>query len=132
MKDSHNYSHPFRDALSVVTVIIVLLLSSCHRNNDPLIGRWTVEKVNVEFNEQIATPEMVRQYGELEKGNVIEITKDSVLTFVTEGDTLTGFCSLRGAQLYFDGKFFGKIENGILATEISTPLGKIVTKYHRK
>ena len=107
------------------------MISSCLRHDDSIIGRWTVEKVNVEFNEHIATPEMVNQYGELEKGNVVEIASDSVLTFITDGDTLRGQCSLRGTQLYCDGKLFGQIDNGVLVTENPTPLGKIRVVYRK-
>jgi hypothetical protein len=90
-----------------------------------------VEKVNVEFNEQIATPEMVRQYGELEKGNVIEIAKDSIISLISEGDTLTGRCSLKGNQLFMDGTPFGRYENGTIHTESSTPLGIIKVVYKK-
>ena len=85
----------------------------------------------MEFNEHIATPEMVSQYGELEKGNVVEIASDSVLTFISDGDTLRGQCSLRGTQLYCDGKLFGQIDNGVLVTENPTPLGKIRVVYRK-
>lgn len=112
-----------------LAITAVLLLASCHRTNDPLIGRWTVEKVNVEFNERIATPEMVRQYGEMEKGNVIEIGQDSTLVFVSDGDTVIGKCSLKGSQLFCDGKLFGSLEGGTLTTENITPLGKVVVYY---
>lgn len=85
----------------------------------------------MEFNEQIATPEMVRQYGEMEKGNVIEICKDSVLTFISEGDTLRGRCSLRGFQLSCDGKPFGRYENGYIETEAVTLLGMVRVVYKK-
>ena len=110
-------------------VSLFLFLPSCHRTNDPLIGRWTVEKVNVEFNEQIATPEMVRQYGEMEKGNVIEIGQDSTLVFVSDGDTVGGKCSLEGSQLFCDGKLFGSLEGGKLITQNKTPIGTIEVVY---
>lgn len=115
----------------MVAVIMVLLLSSCHRNDDPLFGRWVVEKVNVEFDENKSTPEMVRQYGEMERGNVLEITNDSMLTFVTGCDTLRGQCSLRGESLYFDGSFFGLFKDGVITTEILTPLGKVRVSYKK-
>ena len=115
----------------VLAITAVLLFASCHRASDPLIGRWTVEKVNVEFNEQIATPEMVRQYGELEKGNVIEIAKDSIISLISGGDTLTGHCSLKGNQLFMDGIPFGGYENGTIHTESSTPLGLIKVVYKK-
>ena len=118
-----------RDA-GFVVVLLALLLSSCHRD-DPFIGHWTVDRVNVDFNEQIATPEMVRQYGELEKGNVIEITKDTVLTFIADGDTLKGHCSLRGNQIIVEGKAFGRYENGLIETETKTPLGNIKVVYRK-
>lgn len=114
-----------------IVALLFLLLASCHRGDDPLIGRWTVEKVNVEFNENIATPEMVRQYGELEKGNVIEISKDSLLTFISDGDTLRGQCSLKGTQLYCNGKLFSQIDDGTLITETSTPIGKVKVRYRK-
>ena len=115
-----------------ILVLFAVLLSSCYRTDDPLIGRWTVERVNVEFDEHRATPEMVKQYGELEKGNIIEITNDSVLTLITGGDTLTGRCALKGTQLICDGQPFGLFEKGKIQTETGTPLGKIVVIYRRK
>ena len=113
------------------SLILLLFLCACTGKQDPLIGRWTVEKVNVEFNEQIATPEMVRQYGELEKDNVIEIAKDSIISLISEGDTLTGRCSLKGNQLFMDGIPFGRYENGTIHTESSTPLGIIKVVYKK-
>ena len=111
-------------------------VTSCHRTDDPLIGLWTVEKVNVEFNEQIATPEMVRQYGEMEKGNVIEINKDSVLTYISEGDTIRGKCLLKGEKsyrdgdlLFVDGDFQVRYSKGFLQTESLTPWGKMIVTY---
>ena len=112
-----------------LAITTVLLLASCHRTSDPLIGRWTVEKVNVEFNESIATPEMVRQYGELEKGNVIEISQDSMLTLISDGDTLKGKCQLKGSQLYCDEQLFGSLEGGKMITKNKTPIGTIEVVY---
>ena len=114
-----------------LSMLFIVFMSACHRD-DPFIGRWTVEKVKVDFNEQIATPEMVRQYGELEKGNIIEISKDSVLTFIADGDTLRGECSLQGTQILLDGKSFGRYENGTLQTESHTPLGDVKVIYKRE
>ena len=109
----------------------IALFFSCHRNTDPFFGRWTVEKVNVDFDEHIASPEMVKQYGEMEKGNVIEISKDSTLMFISEGDTLKMHCVLEGKQILCDGNPFGYYENGVIQTESSTPLGKIIVIYSK-
>lgn len=112
-------------------VLLLVLFSSCERKAGSLIGRWEVEKVNVDFDESIATPEMVRMLGEIENGNVIEISKDSLLMFVSDGDTLRASCSLRGETLYFDGRPFARFSDGELVTEDVTPLGRVTVKYKR-
>lgn len=116
-------------SFSVLMAVFVLILSSCRRNDDTLVGRWTVEKVNVEFREDLATPEMVRQYGMLEQDNVIEISRDSVLTLVSGGDTLRGKCSLQGGSLYCDGSLFGQVKDGVLITETPSPIGTVKVVY---
>ncbi|MBR3710639.1 MAG: hypothetical protein IKM99_06705 [Bacteroidales bacterium] len=130
MKNPRFFSHPVMDAL-VVAVIMVLLLSSCHRNDDPLFGRWVVEKVNVEFDENKSTPEMVRQYGEMERGNVIEIGKDSSMIFISDGDTSWGKIGGKGEALFYDGVLFGQFKDGVIITETSTPIGKVRVSYKK-
>ena len=127
--ESLYHPHPVRDAMSVAMMLV--LLASCHRNQDPFFGRWTVEKVNVEFREDLATPEIVRQIGALEKDNILEIAKDSVLTLITDGDTLRGLCSLRDGQLYVEGTPLGWYEQGRIYTETLTPLGKVKVVYSK-
>ena len=117
--------------LGLLFLLLLCSFSSCDRKNDALIGRWTVEKVNVDFDENIATPEMVRMLGEIEKGNVVEISKDSLLLFISDGDTMRSSCSLRGETLYFDGKPFARFSDGELVTEDVTPLGRVTVKYKR-
>ncbi len=119
-----------------LSLILLLFLCACTGKQDPLIGRWTVEKVYVDFDEHRSNPEMVRQYGELEKGNVIEITKDSILTLVSGGDTLRGKCLLKGEQAYRDGdvlfssgNYVVRYEKGSLQSESITPLGRVVVTY---
>ena len=124
--------HPhFVRAASSLALLLIMLFPSCGRNDDPFIGRWVVEKVHVEFNENGSTPEMVRQLGEMEKGNVIEISSDSVLCLISDGDTLKGLCSLHGTQLTFGGKPFGTLERGRIRTETDTPLGKVGVCYKK-
>lgn len=85
----------------------------------------------MDFDENIATPEMVRMLGEIEKGNVVEISKDSLLLFISDGDTMRSSCSLRGETLYFDGRPFARFSAGSLVTEEDTPLGKVTVRYYR-
>ena len=115
----------------MMLVLVILLLASCHRHGDSLVGRWTVDRVNVEFNEHVATPEMVRQYGVLERDNLIEIHSDSTLTFIADGDTLRGRYAIKDGALYLDGKRFGHLQGEVLTTETSTPIGKITVDYRK-
>ena len=107
----------------------LLLLASCAPKDDPFFGHWTVDKVNVDFDVDWATPEMVRQYGSMEKDNVIMISNDSVLTLVMDGDTMQGNCSLQGTRVFVDGEPWGWFEEGIIKTETSTPMGYVKTSY---
>ena len=114
-----------------VALLLLFIATACHRHTDPLVGRWTVDRVNVEFDESKITPEMVRQYGEVEKGNIIEIGKDSTLLFISDGDTLKGKFSLNGAQLNVEQNPFGRFEDGKIETETVTPLGVIKITYRK-
>ena len=109
--------------------LLLLLLASCAPKDDPLFGRWTVDKVQVDFDVDWATPEMVRQYGSMEKNNVIMISADSVLTLVMDGDTMQCRCSLRGSQILCDGEPWGVFEEGVIKTETFTPMGYLKTSY---
>ena len=115
--------------IRVLIGLLLLLLASCTPKDDLFFGRWTVDKVQVDFNEDWATPEMVRQYGSMEKNNVIMISPDSVLTLVMDGDTMQGRCSLRGSQILCDGEPWGVFEEGIIKTETFTPMGYLKTSY---
>ena len=107
------------------------MLASCAPKDDPFFGRWTVDKVQVNFDVDWATPEMVRQYGSMEKNNVIMISADSVLTLVMDGDTMQGRCSLRGSQILCDGEPWGVFEEDVIKTETFTPLGVVKASYRK-
>ena len=110
---------------------VLLFLASCAPDEDPFFGCWTVDKVNVDFDAEGATPEMVRQLGTMEKNNVVIITADSVLTLVSDGDTIRYRCSLCGNQILCNGVRWGCFENGILKTETSTPIGSVKVSYKK-
>lgn len=109
----------------------LLLLAACGPKEDPFFGRWTVDKVNVEFDEEWATPEMVRQVGAMEKNNVVIITSDSLLTLVNEGDTIQYHCSLNGGQIFCDGEPWGSFERGTITTKTSSPMGSVKVLYKK-
>ena len=115
----------------VLIGVALVLLCACGHTDDPFIGRWTVDKVNVEFDEEWATPEMVRQVGAMEKNNVVVITADSSLMLVNEGDTARYRCSLRGNQILCNGEPWGWFADGAIKTETSSPMGGVKVLYKK-
>ena len=111
-----------------------LLLVACHHNpTESLIGTWTVDKVNVQFDERHSTPELVKQMGEMERQNVITISKDSILTFKGLEENYQGIVSLSGdGTLLRDGMVFGIWKDGEIITRTDSPIGEVVVKYRKK
>lgn len=109
------------------------LLTTCRNNaTDSLIGTWTVDKVNVQFDEQRTTPELVKQIGEMEKHNIITISKDSILTFKGLDFDWESRLSLKGNHtLYCDDREFGTWDEGRIVTLIDSPIGEVVVTYRK-
>ena len=113
---------------------LAVALVACHRNpTDSLIGTWTVDKVNVQFDERHSTPELVKQMGEMERQNVITISKDSVLTFKGLEESHQGRVSLKSdGILIFGNAVFGQWKEGQIVTRTDSPIGEVVVKYRKK
>ena len=112
---------------------LAVALAACHRNpTDSLIGTWTVDKVNVQFDERHSTPELVKQMGEMERQNVITISKDSILTFKGLDENYQGRVSLQNERtLLFEGAVFGQWKEGQIVTSVDTPIGEVVVTYKK-
>ena len=110
---------------------LAALVCACHPKTDPLIGTWTVSKVNVQFDEQRNTPELVKQMGEMEKQNVITIDNDSILTFKGLDEEWQDRISLKNDTLLRNGKTFGTWKDGAIVTRSNSPLGEVVVTYKK-
>lgn len=114
------------------TLGCLFLLAACSQKPASLIGLWTVSKVNVQFDENRTTPELVKQVGEMEKQNTLSINSDSLLVFKGLDETWEGRLTLsQGTIIYCDGKLFGEWNNGEIITRTDSPLGEIVVTYQR-
>ena len=113
--------------------VLAVLLAACTSKPDTLIGDWTADKVTVQFDENHATPELVKQVGEIEKQNRISISGDSTLVFKSlDGETQGRVTVDQHGVIYCDGQKFGIWENGIIITTVTSPLGEITVKYQKK
>ena len=109
------------------------MLCACHHMSDPLFGIWAVDKVNVQFDEQHSTPELVKQIGEMERQNVISIAADSTLTFKGMDTEWQDKMSLRSdGTLICNGESFGIWKDGCITTKTTSPLGEVVVRYKKE
>ena len=115
----------------IFLLALAAMLSACHPKADPLIGTWTVSKVNVQFDEQRSTPELVKQVGEMEKQNIITIDSDSILTFKGLDEEWQSRISLKNDTLLRNGKTFGIWKDGTIVTCNGSPLGEVVVTYKK-
>ena len=112
---------------------LTAMLCACHPKADPFFGTWTASKVNVQFDEQRNTPELVKQVGEMEKQNIITINNDSILTFKGLDEEWQGRISLqKDGTMLREGTAFGTWKNGEIITRSGSPLGVIVVTYRKE
>ena len=114
-------------------VAFASLLAACSSKPDSLIGNWKADKVNVQFDENRATPELVKQIGEIEKQNRISISTDSILFFSHQDGKMQGRMTLdKQGVIMCDGQKFGLWKEGKVVTETPSPLGIIVITYQKE
>ena len=112
---------------------LVAWLGGCQPKADPLIGRWTVDKVNVQFDEQHSTPELVKQIGEMERQNTLSISEDSIMVFKGLEETKEGrFSLIDDSTLLFNGTTFGTWKDGRIVTRTGSPLGEVIVTYRKE
>ena len=112
---------------------LITTFCACHRQQDSLIGTWTVDKVNVQFDEKRSTPELVKQIGEMERQNSFSINTDSILVFKGLDTEWQGRINLKSeGTLICDGSIFGTWKDGRIVTQTGSPLGEVVVTYQKK
>ncbi len=111
---------------------LAFLLCSCSPKPDTLIGHWSAQKVNVQFDETRTTPELVKQIGEMEKRNSFSITEDSILVFKSLHEETQGRVTADAeGNLFLDGVLFGRWDKGQIVTATPSPMGEIVVTYRK-
>jgi len=114
------------------SMLLILLMMGCHRSGNTIIGVWKPISVNVGFDEYKYTPDMIRQIGLAEKANVIIVDSDSIMHYISGGDTIVGRMSLRGGEWNVDGEKFAIYANDTLTETKKTVLGNVVIKYTKQ
>ncbi len=120
-----------RTILLLTLVCFTLLLDGC-KHHDTLFGTWITDNINVEFDESKSTPELVKQFGEMENGNRIVLSQDSTMQFQSSEEKLSGRFSLSNDTLFCNGQVFGLLKNDRILTTKKTILGVITISYKKK
>ena len=114
-------------------LFLITTFCACYRQQDSLIGTWTVDKVNVQFDERNSTPELVKQIGEMERQNNFSINADSLLVFKGLDTEWQGKISLKSdGTLMCNGTSFGSWKEERIVTRTGSPLGEVVVTYRKK
>lgn len=126
-------SHSMKKLTAVFLLGLTFIFYACNHQQDPLIGSWTVEKVNVQFDEKHSTPELVKQIGEMERQNSFNINADSILVFKGLDTEWQGRINLyEDGMLICNGVSFGSWKDGRIITRNDSPIGEIVVTYKKK
>ncbi|NOU45876.1 MAG: hypothetical protein HOO86_02300 [Bacteroidales bacterium] len=133
-----------RTASLIGIIALFLALSACNSNpKSKLIGIWKAETVDVKFDEQVASPEMIRQVGLENKQVFFKIQNDSVMLLYidtnSEPQTLFWFLDEANGLIKYAYKQddmkpieLGKLADGKITAESSTPLGTIKTTFKKE
>ena len=116
-----------------IFLLLALVTIACNRQADPLFGTWKATKVHVGFDEKYTTPDMVKQVGEMEKENRLDIKSDSTMTFVSNDYKQEGKIKLLSdGKLFCDDELFGIWKDGKIITQTPSPFGEIQVEYTKE
>ena len=112
---------------------LALSMAACTAKTDTLMGSWKAEKVNVAFDERMATPALVQQIGEMERQNSFTITADSILVFKGFDENWQERIHLVGGTTIRCGEtLFGEWMADRIVTRSDSPLGEMVVTYRKE
>ena len=116
------------------------LVSCSSTPESKLIGTWKADVVNINFDVQKASPEMIQQVAEREKQTILKFTNDTSLSIIDNNVTHRTVWKLDADQKIWyrfenDGPTMnelGTFVNGTIKTESTTALGTIEIVYKKQ
>ncbi len=133
-----------KNSLIIRSIIILTLFSgiyACSSNpSDKLIGTWRAADVDAAFDEQLATPEMLKQVIQVEKQLFFKFLNDSTMHIHTMDQTLKAYWFFDEESGRIDYRFaeaastlseLGVYKDGNIIAESQTALGKLTITYRK-
>lgn len=112
-----------------ILLIITFFLGCSHL--DTIIGKWTVEKVSLGFDEKHNTPEMIQQIGEQEMNNSLIFKNDSIVNIVMVDMNGDYIYHINEKEISVGNMKIGTWENGKITSKMMTPVGEMTVIYKR-
>ena len=106
-----------------------------------MIGTWKAADVKIDFDEQMSSPEMLKQVAEREKQTYLNFVNDTVLNIVTGDNTYkafwvmdekTGLINYRFDDAGVSMNELGHYVDKTIVASSSTPLGTITITYKKE
>lgn len=113
-----------------ILLIITFFLGCSHP--DTIIGKWTVEKVSLGFDEKRNTPEMIQQIGEQEMHNSLIFKNDSIVNIIMSDMNGDYLYYIDGNEIFIENMKIGTLENGKITSKMMTPIGEMTVVYRKK
>jgi len=112
------------------SLFVCVMFFSCS-HPDSLIGKWTVEKVSLGFDEKRNTPEMIQQIGEQEMNNSLVFKNDSIVNIVMVNMNDDYNYVLKDNEIFVGDMKIGTLENGKINSKVMTPVGEMTVIYKK-
>lgn len=125
----------------IVSILALFFFVSCSSSPESkLIGTWKADVVNVDFDEQKVSPQMIQQVAEREKQTILKFTNDTSLNIIDNNTTHRTIWKLDDDQKIWyrfenDGPTMNELgiyEDGYIRAESTTALGKIEIIYKKQ
>ncbi|MBU1008688.1 MAG: hypothetical protein KKD74_01010 [Bacteroidetes bacterium] len=123
-------------------VMMVIIAYSCNSGSgNKMIGTWKAADVKIDFDEQMSSPEMLKQVAEREKQTYLNFVNDTVLNIVTGENTYkafwvmdekTGLINYRFDDAGVSMNELGHYVDKTIVASSSTPLGTITITYKKE
>ena len=122
--------------------LLLLLVFSCSSSTESRMkGDWKVTDVQTDFNEDEVTPEMLKQVVEMQKQTFFRILNDSTMVIISNNNTHEAKWFIddetKEISYIFGGTVstphvLGKLKNGVIVSESTTPLGAMTIIYSKE
>lgn len=127
--------------LIVFTIFSIPFFTACNSGKGTkMIGMWTVDNVDAQFDEAKVNPQTLQQVIEMEKQTMLKFIDDSTMNIIMGENTFRTFWSIEEGT----GKVFYRFEDsptsfnelgvlidGLIVSESTTPVGKIKVSYKK-